>query len=135
MRDTTVLHTAFILSLIALLFSLFTAVFSTGLVAAQLQGVSINLTPAIHLGSAGLTNCCDLDTLSEGVLPGWFSILPNCSALPHCCSAPAERYNLHAALGQGSATLCVGEGLQGEGPLSTPGKLNSTSLHRFWQAW
>lgn len=101
MRDKTFLHKAFILSLIAFLFSPFTAVFSKGLVAAELQGVSINLTPAIHLGSAGLTNCYDLDILSEDVLRGWVSILPNC----HCRPPPAEPWNLHAELGQCSGLV------------------------------
>lgn len=118
MRDVNVLHTAFILSLSALLFSPFTAMFSKGLAAAELQGASINFTPAVHLGSAGLTNCCDLDTLSEGVLRGWVSILPNRTPFPHCRPPPAEPCNLHAALGQRSAALCTG-GLQGEGLLST----------------
>lgn len=62
----------------------FSAVLSKGFVAAGLQGVPLNLTPAIHLGSAGPADCCDLDTLSEGVLCGWASILPD-SPLPCCC--------------------------------------------------
>lgn len=124
-----VLHRAFILSLIAFLFSSLTAPFSKGLVAAELQGFSINLTPPVHLGSAGLTNCCDLDTLSEGVLRGWVIILPNRACLPHCHPPAAEPCNLPAVLGQRSAALCTGEGLQGEGFLSTPGTLNSTLPH------
>lgn len=126
MRDTTVLCSAFILSLIALLFSPFTAVFSEVLAAVGLQVVSLNLTPAIHLGSAGLTNCSDLDILSEDVLRGWVSILSNCVPFPHCHFPPAETCNLHTALGQRSAARCAGERPQG-GLLSTPRKSDSTS--------
>lgn len=78
--------------------------------------------------SSGLTNCYDLDTLSEGVLWGWVSVLPDSPPRFPCCH-PAEPWNFPAVLGQCSALLCTGEGLHGEGLLSTCGKLNSTAPH------
>lgn len=60
----------------------FTAVISRGFATAGLQGAPINLTPAFHLGSAGPTNCCDLGTLSGGVLWGWASLLPDSPPFP-----------------------------------------------------
>lgn len=102
----------------------FSAVLSKGFVAAGLQGVPLNLTPAIHLGSAGPADCCDFDTLSEGVLCGWASILPDSppSLLLLCC-------NFCAVLGQCSALLCTGEALRGKFPSSTRGTWNNTSPH------
>lgn len=82
-RDRTALHCDFYS--FPHCFPPFTA-FSEGLVAAELQGTSINLTPAFHLSSAGLTNCCGSDTLTEGVPGGWnttvLTVLPSLIVIP-----------------------------------------------------
>lgn len=88
-RDRTALHCDFYS--FPHCFPPFTA-FSEGLVAAELQGTSVNLIPAFHLSSAGLTNCCDSDTLTEGVPGGWnttvLTVLPSLIVIPPLPSPP-----------------------------------------------